>query len=133
MKRVHHIGVLVRSIAETLPLYTELLGFQAEPPFELPEQRVRAVFLRAGEDRLELLEPLTADCPLARVLETRGEGLLHICLEVEDLEADLRRLAGEGVRLVDEHGWTSPIGRVAFLHPKAFHGVSVELRQAEEK
>jgi methylmalonyl-CoA mutase C-terminal domain/subunit len=131
MKRVHHIGVLVRSIAETLPLYTELLGFDAEPPFELPEQRVRAVFLRAGEDRLELLEPLTADCPLAQVLAKRGEGLLHICLEVDDLEGDLRRLEGAGVKLVDGHGWKSPIGLVAFLHPKSLHGVSVELRQAE--
>ena len=130
LKRIHHIGVLVRSIAETLPLY-ELLGFQAGTPFELPEQRVRAVFLCAGEDRLELLEPLTADCPLAQVLAKRGEGLLHVCLEVDDLEGQLRRLKGEGVKLVDTHGWTSPIGLVAFLHPKWLHGVSVELRQAE--
>jgi methylmalonyl-CoA epimerase len=130
LKRIHHIGVLVRSIAETLPLY-ELLGFQAEPPFELREQCVRAVFLCAGEDRLELLEPLTTDCPLAQVLAKRGEGLLHICLEVDNLEGHLRRLEGEGVKLVDTHGWKSPIGLVAFLHPKWLHGVSVELRQAE--
>jgi methylmalonyl-CoA epimerase len=130
LKRIHHIGVLVRSIAETLPLY-KLLGFQVEPSFELPAQRVRAVFLRAGEDRLELLEPLTPDCPLAQVLAKRGEGLLHVCLEVDDLEGHLRRLEGEGVKLVDTHGWKSPIGLVAFLHPKWLHGVSVELRQAE--
>jgi methylmalonyl-CoA epimerase len=130
LKRIHHIGVLVRSIAETLPLY-ELLGFQAEPPVELPAQRVRAVFLCVGDNRLELLEPLTPDCPLAQVLAKRGEGLLHVCLEVDDLERHLRRLEGEGVKLVDAHGWESPIGLVAFLHPKWLHGVSVELRQAE--
>ena len=130
LKRIHHIGVLVRSIAEALPLY-ELLGFQAEPPFELSEQRVRGVFLRAGEDRLELLEPLTPECPLAHVLAKRGEGLLHICLEVDDLEEHLRRLKGDGVKLVDTHGWKSPIGLVAFLHPKWLHGVSVELCQAD--
>jgi methylmalonyl-CoA epimerase len=130
LKRIHHIGVLVRSIAETLPLY-ELLGFQAEPPFELPEQCVRAVFLCAGEDRLELLEPLTPECPLAKVLAKRGEGLLHVCLEVDNLEGHLRRLEGEGVKLVDTHGWKSPIGLVAFLHPQWLHGVSVELCQAE--
>ncbi len=130
MKRVHHIGVLVRSIAETLPLYTDLLGWEVETSFDLPDQAARATMVRAGQDRLELLEPLTADCPLARVLEKRGEGLLHICVEVEDLEAELRRLESRGVRLVDEHGWTSPIGHVAFLHPKVLHGVSMELRQA---
>ncbi|MFB3820189.1 MAG: VOC family protein [Candidatus Methylomirabilales bacterium] len=130
MNGIHHIGVLVRSIAESLPLYTDLLGLQADPPFELPEQRVRAVFLRAGDDRIELLEPLTPDCPLGQVLAKRGEGLLHICLEVDDLEASLRRLEGRGVRLVDLHGWRSPIGLVAFLHPKSCHGVSIELRQA---
>lgn len=131
MKRIHHVGVLVRSIAETLPLYTELLGFQAESAFEMPEQGVRGVFLRAGEDRIELLEPLSADCPLARVLARRGEGLLHICLDVDNLEEALRRLGAAGVTLVDDHGWRSGIGLVAFLHPKWLHGVSVELRQPD--
>jgi methylmalonyl-CoA epimerase len=132
MKGIHHIGVLVRSIAEALPLYTDLLGLQADPPFDLPEQQVRAVFLRAGDDRIELLEPLTLDCPLGQVLAKRGEGLLHICLEVEDLEGSLRRLEDRGLRLADDHAWRSPIGLVAFLHPKSCHGVSFELRQAGE-
>jgi methylmalonyl-CoA mutase C-terminal domain/subunit len=131
MKRIHHIGILVRSIAETLPVYTELLGLEADPPFELPEQRVRAMFVRAGDDCLELLEPLTPDCPLGQVLAKRGEGLLHLCLEVDDLEGSLRGLEAKGVKLVDPHGWKSPIGQVAFLHPRSLHGVSVELRQAD--
>ena len=132
MRRIHHLGVLVRSIAAVLPLYTELLGFEADAPFDLPEQHVRVVFLRAGGDRIELLEPLTADCPLALVLAKRGEGLLHVCLEVDDIDGTLRRLETGGVRLVDLHPWASPIGRVAFLHPKSFHGVSVELVQRPE-
>ena len=132
MRRVHHVGVLVRSIAESLPLYTDLLGLEADAPLELPDQQVRAVFLRAGDDRLELLEPMAPDSPLAKVLATRGEGLLHICLEVDDIESTLRRLDARGVKLVDTHAWRSPIGLVAFLHPKAFHGVSVELRQTED-
>lgn len=131
MRRIHHVGVLVRSIAESLPLYTDLLGFEADAPFELPEQQVRGVLVRAGDDQLELLEPMTADSPLGRVLARRGEGLLHICLEVDDVEGTLRRLEARGVKLVDAHAWRSPVGLVAFVHPKAFHGVSVELRQAE--
>lgn len=121
----------MRSIAESLPLYTDLLGLEADAPFELSEQQVRGVLVRAGDDQLELLEPMTADSPLGRVLARRGEGLLHICLEVDDVEGTLRRLEARGVKLVDAHAWRSPVGLVAFVHPKAFHGVSVELRQAE--
>ncbi len=130
MGRIHHVGVLVRSIAESLPLYTDLLGLQADTPVEWPELQVRAAFVRAGDDQLELLEPMTPDSPLGAVLAKRGEGLLHICLEVDDIEGTLRRLEGRGVKLVDAHPWASAIGQVAFLHPKSFHGVSVELRQA---
>ena len=129
IRRIDHVGVLVRSIAETLPLYTGLLGFSAEPPVELPEQQVRVAFLRAGHDQIELLEPMAPDCLLAKVLAKRGEGLLHICLEVEDIEGELRRLEGAGVALVDRHAWQSPHGLAAFIHHKAFHGVSIELRQ----
>jgi methylmalonyl-CoA epimerase len=131
VRRIHHVGVLVRSIAESLPLYTDLLGLEADAPFELPEQQARGVMVRAGDDRIELLEPMTEDSPLGKVLARRGEGLLHICLEVDDLEGTLRRLETQGARLVDAHAWRSPIGLVAFVHPQALHGVSVELRQAE--
>jgi len=130
MQRIHHVGVLVRSIAESLPLYTDLLGLQADAPVEWPELQVRAVFVRAGDDQLELLEPTTPASPLGKVLARRGEGLLHICLEVDDVEGTLRRLEARGVKLVDAHGWRSAIGLVAFVHPTSFHGVSVELRQA---
>jgi len=127
--RIDHVGVLVRSLEETLPLYTHVLGLRADGPVELPEQSVRLVFLHAGNGRIELLEPMTPECALARVLAKRGEGLLHICLEVDDIEEALRKLTAAGVSLVDQHAWQSPIGLVAFVHPKAFHGVSIELRQ----
>ena len=129
MIRLDHVGILVRSIKETLPLYTELLGLTADPPVELPKQQIRVAFLHAGDGQLELLEPMTTDCPLAQVLAKRGEGLLHICLEVEDIDERLRKLEANGVRLVDQHAWLSPHGLTAFVHPKAFHGVSIELRQ----
>jgi methylmalonyl-CoA epimerase len=129
MMRLDHIGILVRDIREALPLYTERLGLRAEPPVELPEQQVRVAFLHADEGRLELLQPTAPDSGLARVLEKRGEGLLHLCFEVDDIEAALRRLEAAGVPLVDRHAWPSPHGLAAFLHPRGFHGVSIELRQ----
>jgi shikimate dehydrogenase len=129
MIRLDHVGILVRNISEALPLYRELLGLTADPPVELPEQQVRVAFLHAGDGQLDLLEPMTPDCSLAKVLAKRGEGLLHICFEVDDIEASLRHLEAAGVSLVDQHAWTSPHGLVAFLHPKSFRGVSIELRQ----
>ena len=132
MIRLDHVGILVRSIHEALPHYTELLGMTADAPVELPEQQVRVAFLHAGDGQIELLEPMTDDCPLAQVLAKRGEGLLHICLEVEDIQASLRTLEAAGVRLVDQHAWKSPHGLAAFIHPRAFHGVSIELRQRVE-
>ncbi len=129
IRRIDHVGVLVRSIAEALPLYTEVLGLSAEAPVELPEQQVRVVFLRLGDDRIELLEPTSPESVLQQLLAKRGEGLLHLCLEVDDIEATLRHLEAAGVSLVDQHAWASPHGLVAFVHPKSFRGVSIELRQ----
>jgi|GEM_PF-212116 shikimate dehydrogenase len=130
IRRIDHVGILVRSLAEAVPLYTERLGLEADPPVELTEQQVRVQFLHVGSDRIELLQPTSSASTLEQVLAKRGEGLLHICLEVDDLEATLRELEGTGVRRVDAHPGTSPHGLAAFLHPKSFRGVSIELRQA---
>lgn len=108
---------------------TEALGFDAEAPVPLPDHGVRVQFFLAGGDKIELLEPTAPDGPLARFLERRGEGLHHVCLEVDDIEKALAQLAEAGVRLVDRHAWLSPHGYAAYLHPQAWHGVSIELRQ----
>ncbi len=125
--RIDHIGILVRSLAEALPLYTEGLGLRAEAPVELPEQHVRVQFVQVGDDRIELLEPTSSDSRLAQVLAKRGEGLLHVCLEVDDIEAMLAALKARGVRLIDESPTTLPGRKMAFIHPRSTGGVLVEL------
>ena len=122
IRRIDHVGILVRSLAEAVPLYTERLGLEADPPVELTEQQVRVQFLHVGSDRIELLQPTSSASTLEQVLAKRGEGLLHICLEVDDLEATLRELEGTGVRRVDAHPGTSPHGLAAFLIPRASGG-----------
>ncbi|MCK4471771.1 MAG: methylmalonyl-CoA epimerase, partial [Anaerolineae bacterium] len=87
----------------------------------------RIAFLPVGESEIELVEPLTAESGVARFLEKRGEGLHHICLEVDDIEAALQDLAAKGIRLIDEQPRRGAHGRVAFLHPKSTHGVLIEL------
>ncbi|MBC7339837.1 MAG: methylmalonyl-CoA epimerase [Firmicutes bacterium] len=128
--KVHHIGIAVRNLEEALATY-RALGLQAGGQEEVPGQGVRLAFLPAGEARLELLEPLRPDSAVGRFLESRGEGVHHLCLEVDDIEAALERARQAGIRLVDERPREGAHGaRVAFLHPRSLHGVLLELWQA---
>ena len=129
IKRVDHIGIVVRSIEEALKVYRYALGLPLARVQEVPEQAVKIAFLPVGDGEIELVEPTTADSGVARFLEKRGEGLHHICFEVEDIEAALRDLAAKGLRLIDKEPRQGTIGRVAFLHPKSTHGVLIELME----
>jgi len=127
LKKIDHIGIVVRSIEEALKAYRDALGLPLAHVQEVPEQKVKIAFLPVGDCEIELVEPTAADSGVARFLEKRGEGLHHICFEVEDIEAALRDLAAKGVRLIDRQPRQGAIGRVAFLHPKSAHGVLIEL------
>ena len=127
IKKIDHIAVIVRSIEEALQAYEGALGLKLDNVKEVPEQAVRVAFLPVGESEIELVEPLTADSGVAKFLEKRGEGMHHICLEVDDIEAALQDLAAKGVRLIDKQPRQGAHGRVAFLHPKSAHGVLIEL------
>ncbi|HIC93513.1 MAG TPA: methylmalonyl-CoA epimerase [Anaerolineae bacterium] len=127
LKKVDHIGIVVRSIEEALRVYRDALGLPLTRVQEVPEQQVRIAFLPVGDCEVELVEPTAADSGVARFLERRGEGLHHICFEVDDIEAALRDLAAKGLRPIDKEPRRGAIGRVAFLHPKSAHGVLIEL------
>ena len=127
LKKIDHIAIVVRSIEEALKVYRDALGLPLAHVQEVPEQQVRIAFLPVGDCEIELVEPTAADSGVARFLEKRGEGLHHICFEVEDIEAALQDLAAKGVRLIDRQPRQGAIGRVAFLHPKSAHGVLIEL------
>jgi methylmalonyl-CoA/ethylmalonyl-CoA epimerase len=124
---VNHIGIAVRSIDSTLGFYEGALGLTCEHIEEVPAQRVRAAFLRAGSTRVELLEPTEPDSTVARFLVKRGEGLHHLAFEVEGVGAALERASAQGIRLVDKAPRAGARGcMVAFLHPESCHGVLVE-------
>jgi len=129
--RLDHVAIVVRDIEETLAFYRDILGLELADIKEEPYQAVRVAFLPVGESEIELVEPTTADSGVARFLQKRGEGLHHICLEVEDIEEALATLAAQGVRLIDEKPRVGGGGRrFAFVHPKSAHGVLLELIQA---
>ncbi len=132
--KIDHIAIAVQNLEEALRVYKDVLGLELKGEEEVPEQGVRVAFLPVGDTRLELLEPLSPESPVAKFLEKRGEGIHHICLEVEDLEKTLAELASKGIKLIDEKPRLGAHGRkMAFVHPKSLHGVLLELYQKEEE
>ena len=125
-----HIGIAVSSIEEALAFYRDALGLDVGASEEVPEQKVRAHFVPAGQAALELLEPTAGDSPIAKFVGKRGPGLHHLTLRVDDIHAVLERLRARGVRLIDEIPRTGAHDSlVAFIHPSSAHGVLVELKQ----
>lgn len=129
IKKIHHVGVVVRDMKQALRFYQDTLGLAVHQIETIEEQGVRAVLLTVGDSEIELLEPVVADNGVARYLESRGEGLHHVCFEVDDLDRDLDALKTAEVQLIDEEPRTGLAGRICFLHPKAMHGALVELCQ----
>lgn len=129
--RVHHIGVAVKSLEETIPLYRDGLGIPVGKITGSEQDGVSIAFLPAGETLLELLESTVPGNGVARFVESRGEGIHHICLEVDDIEAHMEQLQAEGAMLLDKKPRRGAEGMVAFVHPKSMKGVLVELLQRE--
>jgi len=125
--KLDHIGIVVRDIKPALEVYETALGLPLKEVAEVPDQQVRVAFLRLGESNIELVQPISDNSGIAKYLEKRGEGIHHICIEVEDIEAALSRLRDHGVQLIDQQPRQGVHGRVAFIHPKGTHGVLLEL------
>jgi methylmalonyl-CoA/ethylmalonyl-CoA epimerase len=128
--KIDHLGIATKSIEEALKFWQNSLGLENVHTEIVEEQKVRVAMLPVGESRVELLEPTSDDSPISKFLEKRGGGIHHIAVEVEDIEAMLAKLKGEGARLIDE---TPRIGAegclIAFVHPAATGGVLLELTQ----
>jgi methylmalonyl-CoA/ethylmalonyl-CoA epimerase len=130
IKRIAHLGIAVKDLAAPKKLYTETLGLTSKGEEVVETQKVKVSFLQVGESSLELLLPTADDSPVAKFLETRGEGFHHLALEVTDIHAAVAELKAAGVRLIDETPREGAHGAlVAFIHPKATFGLLVELCQ----
>lgn len=127
IKKIDHIAVVVESLDAALAVYRDALGMTLSAIRTIPEQDVRIGFLPVGEGEIELLEPIVPESGIAKYLARRGEGLHHICLEVDDIEATLADLKAKGAQLIDETPRRGAHGKIAFIHPKGAHGVLIEL------
>jgi len=127
--RLDHIGIAVKSIAESLKVY-EAMGLKSVGVEEVAEQKVRVAFLPIGETEIELLESTAPDGPVAKYIEKNGEGIQHLALRVDNLEAALAEMKAKGVRLIDEKPRYGAGGaKIAFVHPRSSGGVLLELSE----
>jgi len=132
VRRIHHVGIVVRRLADAYRFYRDTLGLPILREADLPDQGVRAALLAAGDSEIELLEPTDPGNGVSRYLASRGEGLHHVCFDVPDVAAVLRDLAGRQVALLDTTPRRGLAGLIGFLHPKACAGVLMELATPDE-
>lgn len=133
IKRIDHIGIAVKDTAEALKFYAEALGISPAYEEVVESQGVKVTFLPVGETTLEILESIDPTSATAKSIETRGEGIHHICLEVDDISTSLKSLEDKGVTLIDnEPRLGAHDKRVAFVHPKSTNGVLLELAELSE-
>jgi methylmalonyl-CoA epimerase len=131
--RIDHVGVAVEDLDAALALYDGSLAMQLVHRETVESQGVEAVLLDVGENHVELLRPLSPDTPVGKFLAKRGPGLHHVAYQTPDIDAELGRLRGAGLRLIDEEPRTGIRGsRVAFLHPSSSGGVLTEIVQPAE-
>lgn len=127
IEALHHIGIAVRSLAEALPRWTEDLGLRLVSVEEVPTEKVRVAVLMAGTTRIELLEPLTADSPLAGFLAKRGPGIHHLAFAVGDCQGKITALQGRGAPMLSDAPNPGAHGcKIAFVHPRYLGGVLAE-------
>ena len=129
IEKVHHIGVVVRDMDQAMRFYRDTLGLHVHKGATIQEQGVRAALLTLGDSEIELLQPVVEDTGVARYLEKKGEGLHHICFQVDDIERDLDTLKRRGAEMIDLETRIGLAGRICFLHPSATDGALVELCQ----
>lgn len=128
IEKVDHIGIAVRSLQTALPFYTDVLKLPLLGIEEVESQKVKVAFLKAGETKLELLEPTSENSTIASFIEKRGEGIHHIALGVESIEARIIEMKEQGIRMIDDQPRLGAGGaHIAFMHPKSTAGVLYEL------
>ena len=129
-KRIDHVAIIVRNIEQALVFYRDTLGIEPREIKDVPTEQVRIAFLPMGGpegSEIELLEPTTSDSSLTKFLEKRGEGMHHICLEVDNIDVALQEMQEKGAAVLDQVPRIAAEGRAIFLHPKGTNGVLLEL------
>ena len=130
MNKVEHIGIAVKSLAVSIPLFAKIINTKCYKTEEVESEKVSTAFFRNGETKVELLESLEPNGVIARFIEKKGEGMHHIAFEVENIEEEMVRLREEGFIFINETAKRGADNKlVCFLHPKETNGVLIEICQ----
>ena len=129
LRKIHHIGIVVRNLEDAYGFYRDTLGLPVHKVAVVEDQGVKAALLTIGNSEIELLEPINSNGGVAKFLERRGEGLHHICFETDDVAAELAATKAKGIELIDQSPRQGLAGMICFLHPRANHGVLIEYAQ----
>jgi len=130
MQKTEHIGIAVKDLAISIPLFEKLLNSQCYKTEMVESEKVNTAFFQKGETKIELLESTDPNGVIAKFIERKGEGLHHIAFDVTDIKAEMKRLQGEGFILLNEEPKAGADNKlVCFLHPKGTNGVLIELCQ----
>jgi len=133
MLKTEHIGIAVKELAISVPLFEKLLNSQCYKTERVETEKVNTAFFQKGETKIELLESTDPEGVIAKFIERKGEGLHHIAFEVADIEAEMERLKKEGfILLSDKPKPGADNKQVCFLHPKGTNGVLIELCQEKK-
>jgi len=130
--RIDHVAIAVKDLDDALAFYREALGLEVTGRREVPAEGVEIAFLPTDDTEIELISPLDPENSIGRFLEKRGEGIHHLCVGVEDIEAAVAQLQDEGARVLSEIKSHADGTRYVFIHPKSTHGVLMELYQKPE-
>jgi methylmalonyl-CoA/ethylmalonyl-CoA epimerase len=134
LKKMDHVAIAVNNLEESAKFYQEVLGLNLTGIEVVAAQKTKVGFLRIGDVNIELVQPAEPDSPLTKFLETKGQGIHHICFEVEDIEAEIKNYADKGATLIDQKPRPGAHNtRVAFVHPKSSGGVLIELNEFPKK
>lgn len=127
IKKVDHIGIAIRSLEKSLPFYTDILKLELIQIEEVESEKLKVAFLKAGDTKLELLEPTSAESAVAKFIENRGEGIHHVALGVESIQQRIDEMKEKGIRMIQDVPKVGAGGaQVAFMHPKSAGGVLYE-------
>jgi methylmalonyl-CoA/ethylmalonyl-CoA epimerase len=130
IKQINHVAIVVEDIDESLAFWRDALGIEMHELRDVPAEKSKVAFLPVAGSEIELVQPTSDDSGIAKYLAKRGQGMHHVCLEVDDIDSMLAQLKAKGVRLINEQPKTASDGkRYAFIHPESSSGVLVELYQ----
>lgn len=128
LKKINHIAIAVNNIEEAAKFYQEVMGLTLSGVEVVTAQKTRVGFFKIGESNIELVQPAEPDSPLTKFLETKGQGIHHLCFEVDDIEAEVKSFLEKGATMIDQKPRPGAHGtKVAFVHPKSSNGVLIEL------